>query len=233
MVVDAIDIELCIDGASTPESIASYGDVSTHVPSASGGLLIGLTLDGTCNAPQFEDEVVVGRGVPTTVVAVGSFERRDIAVFAIEDDFSSPPPGLVRSRGFHGDPEAGPLDLGVILEDGSTLRALQGMVYGSLATATEALAIDVDTGYVTLGSFPPGTHYGAFRAGTDHQIVDVVGPYFEPDGVFSVYPIGAVITGQPPAEVMVCNDTEANEERSADCTVHRATVVGDPLFEAE
>jgi len=229
-VIDVVDLELCLDGQLAPASGVGYGDMSIHVASPAGDVAVGLSTDGTCDSPPFEDVLMVGRDHPTTIVAVGSLVHDDVALFALEDDVTPPPPGLVRSRAFHGDPEAGALDLGAILEDGTAVRAFGGLTYGSLATSTEGLSIDLDTGYVALPSFRRGTHYGAFRSGTDHQIVDIVGPYFEPDGVYSVYPIGAVISGRPPAEVMVCTDTDASEDRSADCTTFPATVVGDPSF---
>jgi len=109
--------------------------------------------------------------------------------------------------------------------------AFERLTYGQVAENAPNFDYDRTTGYAALAPVTD-VRVGAFRHGTDHQIVDIAGPSFVADGVYSMYIAGAVRSGTPPAALFFCDDTRASATVRADCRFFDGDVIGDPDFVA-
>lgn len=218
---------LCADGEAIATEIA-YGDVTAHVEVQRGDLAV--TLEGDCGRTSAASPLLVG-GPGALFTAVVAGESADEELFVIGDDLSAPAEGFAKSRAFHSDPEAGPISLARFFPDGRRIELFRDLEFGRTAAGSDGLDFDPSTGYAHLAPVDlESSDFGALRAGTDHRIVRVTGPVFDAGRVYSAYPAGSVVSGEPPATVLICDDTDAGVERRAECTLWPVEVVGDPEF---
>jgi len=226
---DQSDLQLCVDSRPVADSIG-YGDVTTHHPAALTST-ISVASNGACEDESPTAELAARAGSVWTAVVAGDVSSSDAIITLAHDDVSGPAAGFVRVRALHSDPEAGPIDIGRFFEDREVIRIFRGLEFGKTAVASDGTDFDLATGYADLPPAPGDEgDFGALRAGSDHRIVELTGIEFLVDRTYTVYPSGSVVSGEPPASAFVCDDTEASETRTADCTLNAVIVVGDPTF---